>query len=128
MRKIIAILLICFSLPVLAQEYFLEIEKICSATGNKLEISCKDKNEKEKIFFDQGQWYGRNLQNVTKLKIIKEDEYILVLENPVLFIGTDQIHIMKKTGKFYWSQFAYSEILNENEATIQYGSLTKIKE
>ena len=115
------------SFQVSAEEYFLEIEKVCSSTGNKLEFSCEKKTgERHVIFLESGKWYGRNPSNARELSVVRNDEFILVLENPVSFSGTDRIHLFKATGKFYWSQFAYSELLEESEATVKYGSVVEV--
>lgn len=115
-----------FMTPVFAQDYFLEIEKVCHSSGSRLKFECKNKTQREQIFSQNLKWYGRNEDDVKELKVLKEDEYILVLANPVLFSGADLIHIIKPTGKFYWVQVAYSEVLNESETTTKYGNLIKI--
>lgn len=126
MKNLISTLILALSTSVVAQDYFLEIEKVCHSSGSELKFECKGKIQREQIFSQNKKWYGRNENDVQELKIVKEDEYILVLANPVLFSGTDLIHIIKPTNKFYWVQVAYSEVLNESETTTKYGSLIKI--
>jgi len=118
------------AVPVFAQEYFLEIEKSCTSSGDKLEFKChKSKKQKLSLFDNNGKWYGRNADadNVWNLNILKDDPNILILENPVFFSGKSIIYIMKPTKRFYWSEFAYSEILNEQEATIEYGRIIEVR-
>lgn len=127
LRYLAVILTIGLSSQVFAEEYFLEIEKVCSSTGNKLEFSCEKKtDERQLIFFENGKWYGRNPSNARELSVVRNDDFILVLDNPISFSGTDRIHLLKATGKFYWSQFAYSDLLEESEATVKYGSIVEV--
>ena len=110
-----------------AEEYFLEIEKACLSEGSQLAFECKTvQSERHLIFSENGVWYGKNSSTARQLKVIFNDAHILVLENPVSFSGTDTIHIIKSTRKFYWSQFAYSDILLQSEATVKYGSVVKV--
>ncbi len=115
------------SVSSIAEEYFLEIEKACSSSSSGLNFECEAKKDRQLIFSENGKWYGRNPDNIRELSIVKSDDYILVLENPVYFSGTDRIHLLKATGKFYWSQFAYSEVLEESEAHVKYGSIVKVE-
>ena len=132
MNKYIAILLlafITFSSAINAAEYFLEFEQECSTSGNTLDFKCvKSTEERVVIFFQNKKWYGKNPESGTvwELDVVKADQYILVLNNPVFFSGTSVIHILKATGKFYMSEFAYSSFLEENEATVRYGSIRKV--
>jgi hypothetical protein len=128
MRKLVPIaILTMVGVFACAEEYFLEIEKVCSSEGNQLTFECKVvKSERHLIFSESGFWYRRNSTTARNLKVVLNDAHILVLENPVLFSGTDTIHIIKRTGKFYWSQFAYSDILLQSEATVKYGSVVKV--
>jgi len=57
------------------------------------------------------------------LTVMKEDEYVLILEDPVLYSGASIIHVMKKTGRFFWSKCSYSEILKEDDSTVRVGKL-----
>ena len=109
MRNLLVFILFAIPINALSEEYFLEIEKVCFSYGDKLEFTCETKKDERKLIFSEnGKWYGRNPDNAQELSVIKNDEYILVLENPVYFSGTDRIHLIKATGKFYWSVFAYS--------------------
>ena len=56
-----------------------------------------------------------------ELSVMKQDDYVFVLNNPVYFSGSSVVHIMKKTGRFYWSEFAYSEILKADEGHVRVG-------
>ena len=56
-----------------------------------------------------------------ELKLLEMTPYIIVLQNPVGFNGTSMIHITSTDKKFYWSEVAYSTILNEREVTVRSG-------
>jgi hypothetical protein len=127
MRNLLIFILFAFSTAVYCEDFFLEIEKSCTTSGNKLEFKCTTKKgERHLIFSKNGKWFGRNANNARELAVVKNDKYILVLENPVYFSGTDRIFLLKATGKFYWAQFAYSDVLNESEGTVKYGSIVKV--
>ena len=129
MKYFLILLALLFTSTASADDYFLEIEKSCTATGNKLNFKCEKSAEERVLIFNEGNnWYGKNPkgESVWELGVIKTDEYILVLNNPVFFSGTSVLHLMKATGKFYWSEFAYSDILEENDATVRYGTFSKV--
>ena len=127
LKQALIVALMIFANFAYAEDYFLEIEKTCSSEGSQLVFECKAvKSERHMIFSENGAWYGKNTSSVRQLKVVLNDANILVLENPVLFSGTDTIHIIKGTSKFYWSQFAYSDLLHQSEATVRYGSVIKV--
>lgn len=129
MRIFIGITALCWSLNTLATEYFLERQNSCT-TQSKLELKCEKDEERVLIFNDGPIWYGKNPDggDIWKLRVRKSDEYILVLENPVLFSGTSIIYIMKKTGEFYWSEAAYSNYFNKGEFTVRHGVVRVVRE
>ncbi|MBP1152806.1 hypothetical protein [Methylocaldum sp. RMAD-M] len=129
-KILVGLSLILITSQVLGVEYFLEIERSCSTTGDKLDFKCEKKDgEKFSIFSQNGRWFGRNpnSDDLWKLTVLKDDKHILVLDNPVLFSGESVIYIMKPTRRFYWSEFAYSDILNEQEGTVRYGRVLSVK-
>ena len=80
-------------------------------------------------FLSKWKWFDRNpgSDNVWQLAVLKEDQNILVLDNPVFFSGKSIIYLMKPTRRFYWSEFAYSDILKEQKGTVKYGRVLEIK-
>ena len=131
MKTIFFLAALMFTQAIIAEEYFLEFYKTCSTTGNKLDFKCKkSKSERVLIFTENNKWYGKNSEKGTgsiwELSIVKSDQHVLILDNPVFFSGTSVIHLMKTAGNFYWSEFAYSEILKEMEGTVRYGKISKI--
>lgn len=122
--RLIALLLLLLTQPVLAFEYLLAFEQVCGYEQRA--FPCK--NSSERVTIQQrldGKWVGVNQTgSVVELRVMKNDEYVLVLENPVYFSGTSVIHLMKKTGRFYWSEFSYSEILKVDDGTVRVGRMT----
>ena len=128
-RDILPVLALLATTSVYAGEYFLEIEQSCGTTGNRIAFKCETKSKKVSIFVQNGKWFGRNpgSNDVWQLTVLKEDQNILVLDNPVFFSGKSIIYLMKPTRRFYWSEFAYSDILKEQEGTVQYGRILEIR-
>ena len=128
-RCILSVLVLLAPTPVYAGEHFLEIEQSCTTTGNRIAFKCESKSKKVSIFSQNGKWFGRNpgSDNVWQLAVLKEDQNILVLDNPVFFSGKSIIYLMKPTRRFYWSEFAYSDILKEQEGTVRHGRVLEIK-
>ena len=120
MRRLALALALLAPLPVSAFDYVLKFEKTCSydSAGFKCENSTRTSRISQK---SNGAWIGREGKDEIPLRVIKDDEYVLVLENPVLFSGSSTIHIMKATLRFYWSEVAYSEILKADEAHMRIG-------
>jgi hypothetical protein len=127
-RCVLSVLVLLATTSVYAGEYFLEIEQSCTTTGNKIAFKCEIKSEKVSIFVQNGKWFGRNAgsDNLWQLDVLKEDQNILVLDNPVFFSGKSIIYLMKPTRRFYWSEFAYSGVLKEQEGTVRYGRVLEI--
>ena len=129
--KIVLLLLATLHVSIAnATDLFLDFETECSSTGNSLKFVCeKSKKDRALIFNENGKWYGRNPQggDVWELGIVKADDNIVVLNNPVFFSGTSVIHLMRATDKFYWSEIAYSEILEHMEVTIRIGTISVVQ-
>lgn len=129
----LSLLIVLVAAPTWADDYLLEIEQSCTTTGEKIAFKCEKGSHSEiikyPIFNQNGVWYGRNPSGGAewKLAVLKEDDYVLVLDNPVFFSGKSIIYIMKRSNSFYWSEFAYSEVLNENEGTVRQGRVLKVR-
>jgi hypothetical protein len=76
-----------------------------------------------------GKWLGIEgaSQRVFPLGLIKKDEYVMVFDYPVLYSGIATIVLMKKTGRFYMSETAYSDALKVQEVSIESGRFTVSK-
>lgn len=102
-------------------DYRLQFEKVCSySKGN---FPCEPSAEVYKIRqAADGSWIGFNSPtNMVELSVVKDDKHILILRNPVYFSGISLIHLMKRNGRFYWSETAYSDILDRDESTMRAG-------
>ncbi|WP_026610552.1 hypothetical protein [Methylocaldum szegediense] len=122
MRRFVIALPLLSPLPASAFDYILKFEQTCSyeSASFKCERSSRTARISQK---PNGSWVGREGSEQISLRVIKDDDYVLVLENPVLFSGTSTIHIMKATLRFYWSEVAYSEILKADEAHMRVGQV-----
>ncbi len=119
--KRLTFLFMLLAQPALGFEYLLSYERECSYKGPSFE--CKKSAERATIRQrPDGKWVGINQPGrEIELSVMKQDDYVLVLNNPVYFSGSSVVHIMKKTGRFYWSEFAYSEILKADEGHVRVG-------
>ena len=61
------------------------------------------------------------------LDLIKEDSDILILNYPVLYSGIANIVLMKKTGRFYFFEIAYSGALKVQSYDVESGKFKKTK-
>ena len=139
MKWIVLISLILFPAASFAEIYTLIPESYCSNRGEKLEFSCKAgpsfSGAELSIFENDGIWYGREKlkklkgfeKNEFRISLIKQNESVMVFDYPVMYSGIATIVLIKKTGRFYFSEIAYSELLNAQEATIQGGRFTVSK-
>jgi len=112
--------------PVFGFEYVLIYDHECRSGGpaKTLPFNCKKSTGKAVLRQRaDGKWVGVNGNKEVLLSVIKNDEYILVLNDPVPYSGMSTIYLMKPTGRFYWSEFAYSEILKADEGHVRFGRL-----
>lgn len=127
---IAAIILALISQAALAETYTLVFDSNCSSRGEKLEFSCKAvpsfSAQSTTIFFRDGKWLGieGTSQRAFPLGLIKNDEYVMVFDYPVLYSGIATIVLMKKTGRFYMSETSYSDALKVQEVSIESGRFT----
>ena len=123
--KYLILLLVVFAQPALAFEYVLSYEQECDMRSGR-SFECRSSSKRTTIRQQpDGKWVGINPDgSQIGLSVMKHDDFVLVLNNPVFFSGTSVIHIMKKTGRFYWSEFAYSEILKADEGHVRVGRVS----
>lgn len=117
-----AVGLLCAPITLYAQEMRFVIEQSCTSTGSGLNFKCKRENLEFTLVQNGKMFTGVNPSgSILELKLIEMTPHIIVLSNPVGFDGTSMIHITPSDRRFYWSEIAYSTILNEREVTIQSG-------
>lgn len=106
-----------------AVEYLLVFEKECS--GQSGEFECKRSSDSLVVQLGtSGQWRGVNPSGTAaRLELVAQDRFRIVLKNPVLFPGESTLHLIKATGRFYWTEIAYSDLLRADEATIRTGRI-----
>lgn len=114
----------------LGETYALVFDSKCSSSGEKLEFSCKSDPafwaQNTTILLRNGKWLGVEgaSQRAFPLGLIKNDEYVMVFDYPVLYSGIATIVLIKKTGRFYMSEISYSNALKVQDATIEAGRFT----
>jgi len=107
-----------------AFEYELTFDQSCSYKAESRSFPCEKTDQPITLIVEQrGKWFGMNpgSKHRIELGLIRNDQYSVVLQNPVYFSGISVLHLMKKTGRFYWTETAYSEILQADEATVRVG-------
>ena len=131
MKSVLLILVVLFSTNVaFAETYTLVFDSHCSSSGEKLEFKCKPEPSFDAqnlaIFMRNGKWLGLEgaSQRVFPVGLIKNDDYVMVFDYPVLYSGIATIVLIKKTGRFYFSEIAYSDALKVQGADIEGGSFT----
>ena len=124
MRVFLLLTILTVSNISFAQEYLIEFKEKCTTTGNKLDFNCKPDNVRFVVFSENNTWFAKIPEGVivAEFKTLQEDENILILEAPTLFSGNRSLYIMKKNRQFYLLEVAYSDILENNEATLKQGS------
>jgi hypothetical protein len=136
MKWIVWISLLLFPAASFAETYTLIPDSHCSNRGEKLEFSCKANpsfsGAELSISQNDGIWYGREKlkklkgfeKNEFRISLLKHNESVMVFDYPVMYSGIANIVLIKKTGRYYFSEIAYSELLNAQEATIEAGRFT----
>lgn len=136
MKWIAWVSLILFPAASFAESYALIAESHCSSSGKRLAFSCKGgpafSGAGLSIFRNGESWYGKEIlktlngpkENVFPLGLIKQDASVMVFNYPVLYSGIATIVLIKKTGRYYFSEISYSEALRAQNATIEEGRFT----
>ena len=133
MRWLVVGTLLLISQPSFADSYTLVFDSKCSTSGRKLEFSCQVERaswaENLTISGSNGKWFGReeSAQRTFPLGLIKNDEYVMIFDYPVLYSGIATIVLIKRTGRFYMSEISYSGALGDQNATIEAGRFTERK-
>ena len=133
MKQITWLLLALFPAASFAESYVLIPESHCSSTGDGLAFSCKKgpafSGQDLSIFSNGERWFGREIlktltgsrENVFPVELVKQDAGVMVFNHPVLYSGIATIVLIKKTGRFYFSEISYSAALHTQNATIEEG-------
>lgn len=111
--------------PASAFDYKLTFDQTCSYNSTRRTFPCEKSDQPVTELKEvRGKWFGVNPGGTRgmELEVVKDDQYIMVLRNPVYFSGISLIHLMKKTGRFYWSETAYSDILKDDDSTVRVGT------
>ncbi len=127
MKKTICTFLVFAAAPAFAFDYQLTFDQTCSYNSSKRTFPCEKSDQPiTELKEVRGKWFGVNPgnKNGIELELVKDDQYILVLRNPVYFSGLSLIHLIKKTGRFYWTETSYSEILKVDDSTVRVGAFT----
>jgi hypothetical protein len=112
---------------VFAQTYTLYTDSHCANRELALSFKCKAGTSPlspSKLVISKeknNKWSGVEKGEAFPLSFIKEDQYILILGYPVLYSGMAHIVLMKKTGRFYFTEIAYSPVLEEQGYDVEAG-------
>ena len=113
-----------------AIEYQLTAEMKCFYSQG--EFSCKDSKELPTTIREKpdGQWVGilvwlsGRISELT-LRVVKNDDNMLVLNDPAIDSGNMSIYMMKKTGRFYRSALSYGELIaGDEEGYLEIGTFS----
>jgi len=122
MRRLILLILLV-TRPAFAFDYQLTFEQTCKY--NQKSFPCERSDEQETIRDMGGKWVGvRKDGSIFDLRLIKNDDNVLIFEYPVLWSGASVIYLMKKTGRFYWSEISYSDSLKTDDGRVNVGRIT----
>jgi hypothetical protein len=133
MKWFVWVSLLLFPALSFAESYTLLPESHCSSSGEKLEFSCKDgpsfSGAELTIFKKDESWYGQeNLKtltgpkkNIFSLPLAKQNSSVMIFDYPVLYSGVATIVLIKKTGRYYFSEVSYSEPLGVQDVTVEGG-------
>lgn len=105
-------------------EYELVFDQSCNYKSESRSFPCEKSDQPITLVIEQrGKWFGMNPGGKQRIELglVRDDRYSVILQNPVYFSGVSLLHLMKKTGHFYWTETAYSEILGADEATVRVG-------
>ena len=121
MRLLLSVCILVVAQAAFAFDYLLIFEQTCKYENKA--FPCESSNEQETIRQQpNGKWVGvRSDGSIFDLRTMKNDDHVLVLEYPVLWSGASVIHLMKRTGRFYWSEISYSEALKSDDGRVNIG-------
>lgn len=126
MRILLPLMLILWSGAAFGVEYLLDFDKTCSTNGDHLSFGCEPAIDAQYVvFLDGGIWKARLAESgavTASFNMLRDDENILILEAPTAFSGNRVLYIFKPNKRFKLIEVAYSDILENNEATVKQGT------
>lgn len=109
--------------------YQLSIDTACSLNSVSRSAECDDGvdlwTDNQGIIIEKNSWCYKDEVNgdCPKGRILKDDEFITVLEANKSYSGSSILHLYKKTGRFVWTEITYSKYKESGISTfIMYGS------
>jgi hypothetical protein len=136
MKIAVIVTFLLFSCMARSQSYELAAVSHVSSNGDGLTFTKKDGSSfsgvRLRIFKDQGTWFGREALgiredskvNIFEIEVLKDDENVIIFRYPVVYSGIATISIMKKAGRYYFTEISYSNVLGSQNYTIEEGSFT----
>lgn len=132
MRSSIFLAMIVICSGANAQEYQLQAESVCSAVGGgRLNFKCGPAKEDYAIYVYRSSdqwilkhvWKNPHSDRTWKLELVKDDQDVLVLSQPVLFSGTRLFHLIKKRQEYFVSDVAHASL--GSEVSVTHGKLMR---
>ncbi len=123
MRFLVCCLLLA-SQSAFAAEYALQFEKTCVYESDSA-FKCEPQSWARTLRAnpDKSWVWVNDTRGPLKLRVVMVDQNVIVLEGPLRtdHSATDQIHLSKKTGQFYWSEIGYSDYLKADHVSVGVG-------
>jgi hypothetical protein len=107
-------------------------DKHCKSRGEQLAFVCEKTNTTAPYKLTvtrlpDNTWFGEEEGSLFSLDLIKEDNNIIVINYPVLYSGIANIVIFKATDRFYFTEIAYSSVLDEQSYDVESGNVFLVK-
>lgn len=115
-----------------AESYRLVTDKHCKSRGVELEFTCENRNPVAPNVLTikrlpANEWLGEEQGNKFALEFVKEDSNVLILNYPVLYSGIANIVLVKATGRFYFTEIAYSAALQVQSYDVESGNFNLVQ-
>jgi hypothetical protein len=107
-------------------------DKHCKSRGEQLAFVCEKTNTTAPYKLTvtrlpDNTWFGKEEGSLFSLDLIKEDNNIIVINYPVLYSGIANVVILKATNRFYFTEIAYSSVLDEQSYDVESGNVFLVK-
>ena len=115
-----------------AESYTLVTDKYCKSRGVELEFTCENRNPVAPSVLKitrlpDNEWVGEERGNTFALEFVKEDSNVLALNYPVLYSGIANVVLVKATGRFYFTEIAYSSVLQVQSYDVEEGNFDLVE-
>jgi len=115
-----------------AESYTLVTDKHCKSRGVELEFTCENRNPVAPNVLTitrlpDNEWIGEERGKTFALEFVKEDSNVLILNYPVLYSGIANVVLIKATGRFYFTEIAYSSVLQVQSYDVESGNFVLVK-